>query len=73
LQREDEEAVLAALAVQAEHAVEERDVKSAVKTLEPVVGEVGYSNDSDGSYEDVEVTDEDAEKASVRRARLSQR
>ncbi|TKA77901.1 hypothetical protein B0A55_03345 [Friedmanniomyces simplex] len=53
LQREDEEAMMAELAAEAEG----QDVKSFVKTLEPVAGEVGY--DSDGSYEYVEVTDDE--------------
>ena len=58
LQREDEEAMMAELAAEAEHA-EEQDVKNVVKSLEPVVGDVGY--DSEGSYEYVEVTDSEGE------------
>ncbi|KAK5110010.1 hypothetical protein LTR62_006377 [Meristemomyces frigidus] len=58
LQREDEEAMMAELAAQAEHA-EEGDVQEVVKLLEPVVGETGY--DSEGSYEYVEVTDDEGE------------
>jgi len=56
LQREDEEAMMAELAAEAEG----QDVKSAVKTLEPVAGDTGY--DSDGSYEYVEVTDDEGEE-----------
>ncbi|KAK1811708.1 hypothetical protein LTR12_013925 [Friedmanniomyces endolithicus] len=56
LQREDEEAMMAELAAEAEG----QDVKSVVKTLEPVAGETGY--DSDGSYEYVEVTDDEGEE-----------
>ena len=58
LQREDEEALMAELVAQAEHG-EEQDVKEVVKTLEPVAGDVGY--DSEGSYEYVEVTDDEDE------------
>ncbi|KAH9834681.1 FF domain [Teratosphaeria destructans] len=58
LQREDEEAMMAELAAEAEHA-EEQDVKAVVKTFEPVAGDVGY--DSEGSYEYVEVTDDEGE------------
>ena len=61
LQREDEEAMLAELAAQAEHA-EEQDAKEAlqsIKTYEPKVGDAGY--DSEGSYEYVEVTDSEGE------------
>ncbi|KAI6990866.1 hypothetical protein KC329_g4464 [Hortaea werneckii] len=56
LQREDEEAMMAELAAQAEHA-EEQDAKNAAKTVEPQVGETGY--DSEGSFEYVEVTDDE--------------
>ncbi|GAB1743505.1 hypothetical protein NU219Hw_g436t1 [Hortaea werneckii] len=56
LQREDEEAMMAELAAQAEHA-EEQDAKNATKTVEPQVGETGY--DSEGSFEYVEVTDDE--------------
>ncbi|KAK3642421.1 hypothetical protein LTR56_010774 [Elasticomyces elasticus] len=56
LQREDEEAMMAELAVEAE-SKEEEGKKSMVKTLEPEVGDVGY--DSEGSYEYVEVTDDE--------------
>ncbi|KAK5701922.1 hypothetical protein LTR97_004740 [Elasticomyces elasticus] len=56
LQREDEEAMMAELAVEAE-TKEDEGKKSAVKTLEPEVGDVGY--DSEGSYEYVEVTDDE--------------
>ncbi|RMZ27225.1 hypothetical protein D0859_08701 [Hortaea werneckii] len=56
LQREDEEAMMAELAAQAEHA-EEQDAKHAAKTVEPQVGETGY--DSEGSFEYVEVTDDE--------------
>ena len=59
LQREDEEAMMAELAAEAEHA-EEQDVKQVVKTLEPEAGDVGY--DSEGSYEYVEVTDDEGEE-----------
>ncbi|RMY13046.1 hypothetical protein D0866_14125 [Hortaea werneckii] len=56
LQREDEEAMMAELAAQAEHA-EEQDAKDATETVEPQVGETGY--DSEGSFEYVEVTDDE--------------
>ncbi|KAI7363343.1 hypothetical protein KC354_g6554 [Hortaea werneckii] len=56
LQREDEEAMMAELAAQAEHA-EEQDAKNATETVEPQVGETGY--DSEGSFEYVEVTDDE--------------
>ncbi|KAK0892168.1 hypothetical protein LTR57_024508 [Friedmanniomyces endolithicus] len=56
LQREDEEAMMAELAAEAEG----QDLKSVVKTLEPVAGETRY--DSDGSYEYVEVTDDEGEE-----------
>ncbi|KAI6841322.1 hypothetical protein KC340_g6783 [Hortaea werneckii] len=56
LQREDEEAMMAELAAQAEHA-EEQDAKDAMETVEPQVGETGY--DSEGSFEYVEVTDDE--------------
>ncbi|KAK1815653.1 hypothetical protein LTR12_009930 [Friedmanniomyces endolithicus] len=56
LQREDEEAMMAELAAEAEG----QDLKGEVKTLEPVAGETGY--DSDGSYEYVEVTDDEGEE-----------
>jgi hypothetical protein len=59
LQREDEEAMMAELAAEAEHA-EEQDVKQILKTLEPVAGDVVY--DSEGSYEFVEVTDSEGEE-----------
>ncbi|KAK3075436.1 hypothetical protein LTR53_001221 [Teratosphaeriaceae sp. CCFEE 6253] len=65
LQREDEEAVMAELAAVAQ--AQEANVGaragaggSAVKTLEPVVGDTGY--DSEGSYEYVEVTDHEGEE-----------
>jgi len=58
LQREDEEAMMAELAAEAEDA-EEQDAKDVVKTLEPLAGDVGY--DSEGSYEYVEVTDSEGE------------
>ncbi|RMY90170.1 hypothetical protein D0861_03810 [Hortaea werneckii] len=58
LQREDEEAMMAELAAQAEHA-EEQDAKNAAITVEPQVGETGY--DSEGSFEYVEVTDDEEE------------
>ncbi|KAK3673965.1 hypothetical protein LTR78_006167 [Recurvomyces mirabilis] len=56
LQREDEEAMMAELAAEAERA-EEQDVKEVVEVVEHEVGDVGY--DSDGSYEYVEVTDDE--------------
>ncbi|KAK5724453.1 hypothetical protein LTR15_004498 [Elasticomyces elasticus] len=55
LQREDEEAMMAELAVEADG--QEEIGGSKVKTLEPEVGDVGY--DSEGSYEYVEVTDDE--------------
>ncbi|TKA26820.1 hypothetical protein B0A50_04266 [Salinomyces thailandicus] len=62
LQREDEAAMMAELAAQAEQA-EERDVKDALTTIEPQAGETGY--DSEGSYEYVEVTDDEDEEDAV--------
>ena len=59
LQREDEEAMMAELAAEAEKA-EEQDVKSAVKEVDHQVGETGY--DSEGSFEYVEVTDDEDEE-----------
>ncbi|KAK5123534.1 hypothetical protein LTR85_002572 [Meristemomyces frigidus] len=59
LQREDEEAMMAELAAEAEHA-EEQDVKQVLKTVEPEAGEFGY--DSEGSFEYVEVTDSEGEE-----------
>lgn len=56
LQREDEAAMLAELAAQAEHD-EEQDVKQVVQAVQR--SEVGY--DSDSSYEEVEVTDSEGE------------
>lgn len=64
LQREDEAALMAELAAEAEH-VEENDAKQAVKTVEPLQpkmvqdAEGGYGSDS--SYEEVEVTDSEFE------------
>ncbi|SMQ49540.1 unnamed protein product [Zymoseptoria tritici ST99CH_1A5] len=60
LQREDEAAMMAELAAQAEYD-EEQDVKDAVqavRTLQPQ----GFGYDSDGSYEEVEVTDSEGEE-----------
>ncbi|KAK0306577.1 hypothetical protein LTR82_016322 [Friedmanniomyces endolithicus] len=65
LQREDEEAMMAELAAEAEG----QDVKNTVKTLEPVAGETGY--DSDGSYEYVEVTDDEGEEGARSTAEAS--
>lgn len=59
LQREDEEAMMAELAAQAEFA-EEQDVMQVLKTVEPEAGEFGY--DSEGSFEYVEVTDSEGEE-----------
>ncbi|KAK5133870.1 hypothetical protein LTR08_007201 [Meristemomyces frigidus] len=68
LQREDEAAVMAELAVEVELAAEvepsavEGEVGKGevlVKTVEPEAGDVGY--DSEGSYEYVEVTDDEGE------------
>ena len=70
LQREDEKAMMAELAAEAEHA-EEQDAKQVVKTIEPLQpfsaqqaegvrgGSGGY--DSETSYEEVEVTDSEFE------------
>ncbi|KAK3700918.1 hypothetical protein LTR37_015721 [Vermiconidia calcicola] len=66
LQREDEEAMMAEIAKEAEKG-EERDVKETVKNLEglqpkltqPEGGDAGYGSDS--SYEEVEVTDSEFE------------
>lgn len=63
LQREDEEAMMAELAAQAEHR-EEQDAKEAVKAAEgedkPWRG--GYDSGSDSDYEEVEVTDSEGEE-----------
>ncbi|KAK3705696.1 hypothetical protein LTR37_013139 [Vermiconidia calcicola] len=66
LQREDEEAMMAEIAKEAEKG-EERDVKETVKNVEglqpksaqPEGGDAGYGSDS--SYEEVEVTDSEFE------------
>lgn len=57
LQREDEAAMLAELAAQAEHD-EEQDVKEVVQAVQHI--ETGYNSDS--SYEEVEVTDSEGEE-----------
>lgn len=57
LQREDEAAMMAELAAQAEHD-EEEDVKQVVQAVEHT--EAGYNSDS--SYEEVEVTDSEGEE-----------
>ncbi|KAK4539922.1 hypothetical protein LTR36_009964 [Oleoguttula mirabilis] len=59
LQREDEEAMMAEMHAEAEHA-EEQDAKQVLKTVEPEAGEFGY--DSEGSFEYVEVTDSEGEE-----------
>ena len=70
LQREDEEALMAELAADAERA-EEQDVKEVVESvasLQPrVVKEDGYNSDS--SYEEVEVTDSEDEDEEERAAK----
>ena len=64
LQREDEEAMMAELAVQAERA-EEVDAREALKRVEGVQPNVlqqgGGGYDSESSYEEVEVTDSEFE------------
>lgn len=63
LQREDEEAMMAELAADAEHK-EEQDARAAVKAVEqkdqPWRG--GYDSGSDSDYEEVEVTDSEGEE-----------
>lgn len=63
LQREDEEAAMAELARQAEHA-EEQDAKEAAAEMGDLKAqkevEIGY--DSESSYEEVEVTDSEGEE-----------
>lgn len=72
LQREDEEALMAELKLQAdaqqmaEEEGQEKEEAEEVRTLEPKVGDVGY--DSEGSYEYVEVTDDEGEDGVAREA-----
>jgi hypothetical protein len=66
LQREDEEAMMAELAAEADGQGGASGGKGVVKTLEPVAGDVGY--DSDGSFEYVEVTDDEDEEGGDDRA-----
>jgi hypothetical protein len=63
LQREDEAAMMAELAAQAEHE-EEQDVKQVVQAIQHT--ETGYNSDS--SYEEVEVTDSEGEEDDPARA-----
>lgn len=63
LQREDEAAMMAELAAQAEHE-EEQDVKQVVQAVQHT--ETGYNSDS--SYEEVEVTDSEGEEDDPARA-----
>lgn len=60
LQREDEEAMMAALAAQAEHA-EEEDAEAPVKAIQPLQPQ-SADLESDSEYEVVEVTDSEGEE-----------
>lgn len=64
LQREDEEAMMAELAAEAEHA-EEQDAKETVESLKTIQPQIAPRNgggyDSESSYEEVEVTDSEFE------------
>ena len=66
LQREDEEAMMAELAAEAELRDGDSKKEAVVKTLALEAGDVGY--DSDGSYEYVEVTDDEGEEGTARDA-----
>ncbi|CAK4031248.1 related to FF domain [Lecanosticta acicola] len=61
LQRDDEEALMAELAAQAEHA-EEQDAKKAFTATQPLQSQIPETGlDSDSEYEVVEVTDSEGE------------
>ena len=71
LQREDEEAMMAELAAEAEKA-EEKDAKQAVRTVESLQSRIVHrgdpGNESESSYEEIEVTDSEFEDEEAEQA-----